>query len=381
MTSFGEILRAYRQASNDPNRLNRRLTQERLGELIGEEMGDWGLSGAAISYWERGESSINAKDRNILLALIKVLHRCGGLKTLADANQLLRAGKYSELGQEEVEKIFGKYFEMPNIEQAAPKQSNSQHFLSSIVENIFTLSGNELQESFARAEEGPAPSWPRKLAVLMRKTSAHISFSPKTVFWIVIWGIAWRLIAPSMRWPFENRAAALQAVGMYVVGTLVIPLLMGMLINTKHNEYWQAQRLADSIILRLYTYQGAGIGFNLGYFFVLPLVLIRHYLNLGPSIWLEIIAATLGLILGNMSAHVVPHNLWLAYSRLRFSDGAIFFVVALLGPLWGVFFLEFYSVLLEPFWGSIVILAALLLVIMIPIGQSKKKIDPEQAQP
>jgi hypothetical protein len=166
---------------------------------------------------------------------------------------------------------------------------------------------------------------------------------------------------------------------MYVVGSLVVPLLIGTLVDTKHNEYWQAQELADSRLLRLYTYQGAGIGFNLGYFFVLPLVLIWHYLNLGPSVWLEIIAVTLGLVLGNMSARVVPHNLWLAYRRLHLTDGAIFFVVAFIGPLWGIFFLEYYSVLLTPFWGGIVILAALLLFIIIPIGQSKKKTDTEQA--
>jgi hypothetical protein len=148
--------------------------------------------------------------------------------------------------------------------------------------------------------------------------------------------------------------------------------LIGTLVDTKHNEYWQAQRLADSRLLRLYTYQGAGIGFNLGYFFVLPLVLVRHYLNMGSSIWLEIIAITLGLILGNMSARVVPHNLWLAYQRLHFADGGIFFVAALVGPLWGIFFLEYYPVLLTPFWGSAVILIALLLSIFFAVQQSRR---------
>ena len=162
---------------------------------------------------------------------------------------------------------------------------------------------------------------------------------------------------------------------MYVVGTLVVPLLIGMLIDTKKNEYWQAQGLVHSRLLRLYTYQGAAIGFNLGYFFVLPMVLIRHYLNLGGSHWLAVIAVTLGLILGNMGARVVPHNLWLAYHRLLLKDGAIFFVVAFVGPLWGLFFLEYYSVLLKPFWGGMVILAALLLVLLIPVGQSKKKVN------
>ena len=380
MITFGEILRAYRQASNDPHRFNRRLTQERLGELIGEEMGDLGVSGAAISYWESGESKINAQDRSVLLALIKVLHRCGGLKTLVEANYLLRAGNYSELDREESENIFGEITDESNVEQPISKQNSSKWFFSSLVETIFAISESELREAFAKAEEGPFPSWPRKLAVLLRKGSERWSLSVSSVFWMVIWACAWWLIPPSLRWPFADRSVALQAIGMYVVGTLIIPLLIGLLINTKNNEYWKQQKLTNSILLRLYTYQGAAIGFNLGYFFIFPFILVRYYLGLGSSIWLEILAVTLGLILGNMGARVIPHNFWLAYHRLSFKDGVIFFVVAFVGPLWGIFFLEYYSLLLTPVWGSAIFLAALLLFLKSTIQQAKKA-DMKQAQP
>jgi len=79
-----------------------------------------------------------------------------------------------------------------------------------------------------------------------------------------------------------------------------------------------------------------------------------------------------------MAARVVPHNLWLAYGRLHWVDGAIFFVVALLGPLWGLFFGQYYMVLLTPLVGSIVILTALALLIIIAVQQSKKT-DMKQA--
>jgi len=346
--------------------------------------------------------------------MIKVLYEYGGIKIIDEANHLLKAGNFRDFDLVEAKKIFASTASNTETEQLEPLDVNQQvqaaldggsqtnpvplsvqeadlstdlsthpetlasgentskpPFLS-LIENLLSISSDELQELIDKAEEGPAPSWPRVLAAFMRKTSERISFSPKTVFWIGIWGIARWLIVPSMRWPFADRADALQAIGMYVIGTLVVPLLIGMPVDTKHNEYWQAQRLADPRLLRLYTYQGAGIGFNLGYFFVLPLVLIRHYLNLGPSIWLEIIAVTLGLILGNMSARVVPHNLWLAYRRLHFADGAIFFVVVFLGPLWGIFFLEYYPFLLTPLWGSTVILTALLLSIFLAMQQSKR---------
>ena len=70
MTTFGDALRKFRQASNDPERLNRRLSQERLGEMIGREFNNWGYTGAAISEWELGKSRISGDDRAILLALV-----------------------------------------------------------------------------------------------------------------------------------------------------------------------------------------------------------------------------------------------------------------------------------------------------------------------
>ena len=96
-----------------------------------------------------------------------------------------------------------------------------------------------------------------------------------------------------------------------------------------------------------------------------------NYLHIEPSILIGIIAATAGLILGNMGARVVPHNLWRAYGRLTWADGAIFFVVALMGPLWAFFFLEFYPVLLNPVTGIIVILLAVTVLVFIATRKSK----------
>ena len=87
MTLFGNALRSLRNASNDPDRLNKRLTQERLGSLLGEELDDLGFTAAAVSEWELGKSKINADDRSVLMGLLAIFHRCGSLKTIAEANQ------------------------------------------------------------------------------------------------------------------------------------------------------------------------------------------------------------------------------------------------------------------------------------------------------
>ena len=375
VTKFGGALRTFRQASNDLDRFNRRLSQERLGELIGDEMDDRGYTGAAISYWESGESKINAEDRNVLLALIKVLHRCGGLRTLGDANQLLEAGNYRVLDNDEKQKVFGEIAKEINAEPPAPKQNTSRSLFPLLLENLFSISEAEYQELITKVEEGPRPTWPRLLAAFMRKVSDDWSLSLVDINWIWVWLFAWWLITPSLRWPFENSQSSMVAMQMYIGGTLIIPLLIGLLVNTKDNEYWKQNSAANPKLVRLYTYQGAAIGFNVGYFFILPLVLTRYYLQLGSSIWLEIMAVTLGLILGNMAARVVPHNLWRAYERLTLADGGIFFVVAFIGPMWGLFFLKYYPVLLTPVLGVITILLALTAVVLISTWQARKSIS------
>jgi hypothetical protein len=292
----------------------------------------------------------------------------------------LAGGNYRSLNKEETQEIFGGIPDEASDKQSRLQQKTSGSFIRFLLENLFAVSENERNELFAKAEEGPSPSWPRKLAVLMQKASEHWSISLSSIFWVATWTLAWWLMIPSLRWPFTDRVSAYSAIVMYVGGTLAVPLLIGALITTKDSEYWKQQGLSNSILLRLYTYQGAAIGFNLGYFFVFPFILVWYYLQLGSSVWLELAAITLGLILGAMGARVVPHNLWLAYGRLRLADGAIFFVVALLGPLWGLFFLQYYAVLLTPLLGSVIILTALTLLITIAAQQAKKT-DTKQAQP
>jgi hypothetical protein len=375
MATFGETLRAFRQAGNDPDRFNRRLTQQRLGKLIGDEMGDFGFSGAAISDWERGKSKINAEDRNVLIALIKVLHRCGGLQTVDDANHLLKAGRFRDLDTYETQKIFEYATINAGSEKNIPQTKRSRSSVLALLANLFSIPEAEVEGLIEKAQAGPIPVWPRVLAGLMRFVTDRMSLSITSVLWMAVWLAAWWLIAPSLRWPFLSREYAYSAIVLYIGGTLSIPLFIGLLVNTRNNEFWRQQGVANSFLLRLYTYQGAGIGFNLGYFFIFPFALVRYYLGLGSSVWLEVMTVTLALVLGNMAARVVPHNLWLAYKRLHLADGAIFLVVALLGPMWGIFFLAHYSVLLTPFLGSIVILLALTGVVILGMYQSRKTVN------
>lgn len=105
MSRFGTLLRVHRRQCQDPLR-GGMLTQERLGELLGEVLGHAGYSGAAISDWERNRSKIDEDDRAVLIALLSVLVACHGLRTAQEANALLRAGNYRGLDPTEQRVVF-----------------------------------------------------------------------------------------------------------------------------------------------------------------------------------------------------------------------------------------------------------------------------------
>ena len=124
MNKFGELLHDYRLNCDDPDYPKRPLlSQARLGELLGKELGvRVGYSGAAVSDWERGKSKIHADERNVLVKLIKVLHRCGGITSLSEADELLQAGNYSALQPKEIQA------DLPGLQtptSAVPESSNT----------------------------------------------------------------------------------------------------------------------------------------------------------------------------------------------------------------------------------------------------------------
>lgn len=104
MNAFGDLLKSFRHKSRDPQS-GRPLTQERLAELLSIESGVEGYSGGTVSNWERGANQIRRDNRPVLVGLVKTLHQTGGIKTAAEAQQLLLAGNYRPLDEMELGQI------------------------------------------------------------------------------------------------------------------------------------------------------------------------------------------------------------------------------------------------------------------------------------
>jgi transcriptional regulator with XRE-family HTH domain len=334
MNEFGKRLRACRKKGG--------LTQEQLGGLLGEALGDRGFSGAAVSDWERGVSKIHADNRIVLVNLVRVLHQVCGVATLREANSLLEAGNYRTLDAREQEQVFPKMSPMPCLgAEAAPKPSAPSWA------GLFSLPADELQVLIDQAQDGPPPTWPRIMVALLNRSTSHINAASVLPFitWIWIWLLTWALIAPSLRWPFATQEDALWAVVWYAVGTLVIPAWIAAITCTCDNPFWREQGLGNAWSTRLYTHQGASIGFHVGYFAVFGINLFGYNLGIPPLKWAEWLVLILPLGLSYASARLVPYNILRAFGDLRLAHGAIFFIFVFMGPLWAAFF-YWYSTLL-----------------------------------
>jgi hypothetical protein len=373
MTDFGTLLRTIRNHCTDPDSPERRLSQERLGELLGRELGmRGGFSGAAVSDWERGKSKIHADNRTVLISLLIVLCKGGGIKTTAEANELLEAGNYRSLNSAEFEKVF------PEIREPAdsrPQQAGFKKFATFPVEKPLFVSGEELRTSLLKAREGPEPAWPRLVVAILRLFLDRwtVLHSLKALLWFWVWLFAWGSMAPSLHWPFSSHAEAVSAMRLYVGGTLAIPPIMGLLTDTKNNAFWRQHNLATAAVTRLYTHQGAFIGFHLGYFTAFVTSLLRYYLHYHATIWFDLTAMLFPLVVGYMGARLVPYNLWQAYGRLNLADGEVFFFFVIFGPLWGFLFLEIYPYLINPLFGTIIILLTVTTLVILMAWQYSRK--------
>lgn len=363
--SFGNLLRFYRERAID-KRARARLSQELFAMRLSEKTG-LRVTRNRVGNWEADKTPIAVNDRDLLLSILAVLHEGGGLTSLDEANELLEAGNYRSLNPVEVQQIF--FLEQPDPPPPQPpvQEADSSQMISSTVAHPFLNIWEEWQRIRTDAQAGPQPNWPHVLVALTNKAlQGWTVYDSLRVFaWIWLWAFTWWLIAPSMRWPFGSQQSAIVPLARYAAGTIFLPLGISFLAASKSREFWKQQKQINRWVLYLYTYQGAGIGFHLGYFAAFLIALVVHHLHLRAATWFEVLLVLFPLVLSYVGSQLVPYNLWRAYERLHLADGAIFFMFLFVGPIWGYFFLYFHSYFLTPIIGvAVILIAATSLAIM-----------------
>ena len=101
---FGDLLRFFRGQTVDKG-TGKPLSQDRFAYYLSEKT-ELPITRNRENNWENNKNQPHAqKDRDLLIAIVVILHKYRGIKTLEEANQLLEAGKYQLLTNAEVAEI------------------------------------------------------------------------------------------------------------------------------------------------------------------------------------------------------------------------------------------------------------------------------------
>lgn len=366
MSEFGKRLRHYREQCADRQSGKDRLSQARLGELLGQELGLMtSIPFQTISRWENGRPTIQASDRRMQLALIRVLHANGGIRSIEEGDDLLRAGNFLGLRPEEAQSLWPPG---SNGQGGSGAGASAVHSDAAAADHPAWTAGRlmaHLRRTWeawkTRYGSGPPPDWP---AVLLGQPG---SFRPSprsaltALLWMTVWFLTWWALFPLMRWPWAEAGAADLAAWGFGAGMMGLPVVIAGLAHPWRDGAWQERPGVRPAVVGLYALQGAWIGYQIGGLGLFAGALVGYHLGLprvGPV--LEQIGAVIPLVLGYAAARRLPHDLWRAFGRLRLADGTVAFVCALLGPAWAVFFLATAPELLKPFWGALILLLAAL---------------------
>jgi len=114
--TFGEMLRYFRGQTSDP-KTGKPLSQAKLADYLSKKTG-LVISRNKVNYWETGKSTLQSQeDRLLLTAIVAVLCKYRGIKTLNEANQLLEAGDYRVLDDTEKALINREWLPSPSVKK------------------------------------------------------------------------------------------------------------------------------------------------------------------------------------------------------------------------------------------------------------------------
>jgi hypothetical protein len=375
VSRFGELVRYYRLRSRDPQPPHKVLTQARLGELLGEALGDGGYTGAAVSEWERSKSHPAHDQRPVLVGLVKVLYACGGLQAPDEADTLLKAGDYRSLNPEEKKRVAPEWNTSAG-EAPSPSAGLGQMIWLSALEEL-AKPGEVLSDLWRASKDHPAGLGGATLDWLGQQTRDLSGGQVlRWLGWLVVWLASWSLTFPMLRWPFSGPEQVRQGAWLYLIGALTLPLGVAVLTRTYADQFWIKQNLDKTRELQVFTHQGAQIGFHLGYMTILLGALIGHYVDQAAfPPWLEGLVALWPVVLSQVAARQVPFNLWRAFRELHFTwaDLGPTLAFILIGPFWAWFFLTYHPWLLDPLKGLLLIGGSVAWIAIQSVWQARRR--------
>ncbi|MCI0557971.1 MAG: NB-ARC domain-containing protein, partial [Nitrososphaera sp.] len=165
--TFGEMLRYFRGQTVDRG-TGKPLSQDRFAYQLSEKTG-LNITRNRESNWENGKSSPHPHlDRDLLTAIVAVLHKFRGIKSLDEANLLLEAGRYQRLVIEEIAQVDKAWIQSGSSEQtkeepnekSLPPQVNIPGFSGTLPITLNIEARKPLPLSLLTSKFGPGSAPP-----------------------------------------------------------------------------------------------------------------------------------------------------------------------------------------------------------------------------
>lgn len=319
LITFGSLLRSFRNKCNDPL-TGRRLSQERLGALIGEAVGTR-YSAQAVSDWERDRSQINKDHRQVLIALVQILRDFGGIRSVDEAERFLAAGNYRGLDREELHQIFG----MEKTEKAA-----------------------EIRKRYWHMKFDSFYNWKNNLTLIS---------GLKMIVWVICWATTYLGFGPVLDFSLRGKTNLVTTAVIWSLTLWILPFVVVWCAPTKLNTPDGRQTSSTSYFSQAV---GTSLGFSLGATNVLTLALISYNLYLYP--WPKLITFLFCLwpvVLGGSGGNLVNLHPSLENRRRTLHTELIFFLILLIPPLLGVGLYFLHPLLLSRVLGPLLLIVVM----------------------
>jgi hypothetical protein len=133
--SFGDMLRFLRGQTVDRGS-GKPLSQESLALRISDTLG-LNITRNTVNNWENGKTYLNPhRDRHILTAIVAVLHKYRGIKTLAEADQLLTVGGFRALNPAEATLIDPQWVKSTGAAEEESRQGSNPSAAETRIDSV-----------------------------------------------------------------------------------------------------------------------------------------------------------------------------------------------------------------------------------------------------
>ena len=377
--TFGQTLQLYRNKTVDPKKNYRILSQERFGIEVDE------YDRLTVYRWERDIRRIRADQRDLLCKIILVLYQYQGIKSREEADNLLLAGNYSPLTDEEMAKalpdlIPSSLEDILSEAEDTVSDSRSSATTPSLLRRLF-------YPTSVREDESQLTAILNYWLGISTENISHqgvLRFSIFCILWIIsAW--SWWLI---IKWPYANLQYARQALAIWSGLCVATPLTLGLVIRADREAFLQEKK-SPRITIPTRRMEGTLIGYQLGVAVVFLITLFMYYLEIWPlARWLIVAFAIIPLLSAYTSGRRLPINHYQAFENSKGEAGALhldegdlaFFIVFGIFP--GALAALFYSYLdlfLHPLKGSLLIVIAITLLTLHEVWSRHR--DPDYKSP